>query len=211
MIKTILMILIFLPLIIILLHTLIRIIRFFYKFPMPQFLANIIDNPLRRKIQPPKETGLRHGIKSGMNVLEVGPGNGRYTAEAAKIVGPNGRITTIDIENKMIERVKKRMEIENVKNVTAEIANVYKLPYQNCSYDLIYMIAVFNEIPDQEKALTEFHRVLKPNGLLVLSELFMDPDYPLSNTLIKKVQSLPFKLKEKIGNFFYYTLKFEKI
>jgi ubiquinone/menaquinone biosynthesis C-methylase UbiE len=146
-----------------------------------------------------------------MSVLEVGPGNGRYTAEAAKIVGYNGRVTTIDIESKMIERVKKRMEIENVKNVTAEIANVYKLPYQNCSYDLIYMIAVFNEIPDQEKALTEFYRVLKPNGLLVFSELFMDPDYPLSNTLIKKVQSLPFKLKEKIGNFFYYTLKFEKI
>jgi len=211
MIKTILMILIFLPLIIILLHTLIRIIRFFYKFPMPQFLANIIDNPLRRKIQPPKETGIRHGIKSEMSVLEVGPGNGRYTAEAAKIVGHNGRVTTIDIESKMIERVKKRMEIENVKNVTAEIANVYKLPYQNCSYDLIYMIAVFNEIPDQEKALTEFYRVLKLNGLLVFSELFMDPDYPLSNTLIKKVQSLPFKLKEKIGNFFYYTLKFEKI
>jgi len=42
------------------------------------------------------------------------------------------------------------------------------------------------------------------------SELFMDPDYPLSKTLIKKVQRFSFKLKEKIGNFFYYTLKFKK-
>jgi len=211
MITIILLIILSLPLTIIILHTIIRLIRFFYKFPMPQFLANFIDNPLRRKIQPPKETGLRQGIKSGMNVLEVGPGNGRYTVEAAKIVGPNGRITTIDIENKMIERVIKRMETENITNINAEVANVYKLPYQDCSFDLIYMIAVFNEIPEQEKALTEFHRVLKPNGLLVFSELFMDPDYPLSKTLTKKVQSFPFKLKEKIGNFFYYTLKFEKI
>ena len=211
MITRILLIILSLPLTIIILHTIIRLIRFFYKFPMPQFLANVIDNPLRRKIQPPKETGLRHGIKSGMNILEVGPGNGRYTVEAAKIVGPSGRITTIDIENKMIERVIKRMETESITNINAEVANVYKLPYQDCSFDLIYMIAVFNEIPEQEKALTEFHRVLKPNGILVFSELFMDPDYLLSKTLTKKVQDFPFKLKEKIGNFFYYTLKFEKI
>ena len=42
------------------------------------------------------------------------------------------------------------------------------------------------------------------------SELFMDPDYPLSKTLIKKVQRFSFKLNEKIDNFFYYTLKFKK-
>jgi ubiquinone/menaquinone biosynthesis C-methylase UbiE len=59
--------------------------------------------------------------------------------------------------------------------------------------------------------LKEFHRVLKTNGLLVFSELFLDPDYPLSITLVKKVQHFPFRFKEKIGNFFYYTLKFEKI
>ncbi len=88
---------------------------------------------------------------------------------------------------------------------------MYKLPYQDFSFDRIYMIAVFNEIPEQGKALAEFHRVLKPNGLLGFSELFMDPDYPLSKTLIKKVESFSFKLNEKIGNFFYYTLKFEKI
>jgi hypothetical protein len=60
-------------------HTLIRIIRHIYKFPMPQFLANLIDNPLRRAIQPPDATAVRHGIEPGMMVLEVGPGNGRYT------------------------------------------------------------------------------------------------------------------------------------
>ncbi len=43
-----------------------------------------------------------------------------------------------------------------------------------------------------------------------MSELLMDPDYPLSRTVIRKVESFPFKLIEKIGNFFYYTLKFKK-
>ena len=211
MVKIILQIAILIPFIFIILHTIIRIIRYFYKFPMPQFLANVIDNPLRRKIQPPKETAIRHGLKKGMKVLEVGPGNGRYTIEAAKAVGPDGTITTIDIEKKMIERVIKRLRRENITNVTAEVANVYKLPYADSSFDIIYMIAVINEIPEQEKALKEFHRVLKSDGLLVFSELFMDPDYPLANSLMQRVQNARFKLNERLGNFFYYTLKFMKV
>lgn len=89
----------------VILHTIVRIIRHFYKFPMPQFLANLIDNPLRRKIQPPSEMPIRHGILPGMTVLEVGPGNGRYTIETARRVGNRGKVVTIDIEPKMIERV----------------------------------------------------------------------------------------------------------
>jgi len=45
---------------------------------------------------------IRHGLKEGMKVLEVGPGNGRYTIAAANVLGPEGRIVTIDIEKKMI-------------------------------------------------------------------------------------------------------------
>jgi len=73
MIKSLLLTILLIPLIFIILYTIVRVIRYFYKFPMPQFLANAIDNPFRRKIQPPDETTIRQGIKEGMNVLEIGP------------------------------------------------------------------------------------------------------------------------------------------
>ncbi len=41
------------PVAFIVLHTIIRIIRHFYKFPMPEFMADLIDHPLRRRFQPP--------------------------------------------------------------------------------------------------------------------------------------------------------------
>jgi ubiquinone/menaquinone biosynthesis C-methylase UbiE len=198
------------PLILLGLHTLIRVVRHFYKFPMPQWMADIIDNPFRRKIQPPDETALRHGIQPGMRVLEVGPGNGTYTLGAARRIGPEGELVTVDIEPKMIERVEHRIAAEGVTNIDARIADVYDLPFDQESFDLIYMITVINEIPDIPKALSEFHRVLKPAGKLVFSELFMDPDYPLAGTLIRKAQAAHFRLEEQIGNFFYYTLIFEK-
>lgn len=88
----------------VILHTVVRIIRYFYKFPMPQFLANLIDNPFRRRIQPPNEMPIRHGITPGMTVLEVGPGNGRYTISRSRndqekpenrAAGPHGTLTPV--------------------------------------------------------------------------------------------------------------------
>ena len=199
-----------LPLLALVLHTIIRVIRHFHKFPMPEFAANLIDNPIRRRFQPPYETACRHGIQEGMQVLEIGPGNGTYTIGAAQRVGPTGKVIAIDIEPKMIARVQKRTEAEGIKNIETRMADVYDLPFEEDSFDLIYMIAVINEIPNIPKALAEFRRVLKPSGTLVTSEIFTDPDYILAVNLTKKFEAADFHLKEKIGNYFYYTLVFTK-
>jgi len=198
------------PVVFIILHTLIRIIRKIYKFPIPQTFADLIDNPFRRKIQPPDATAIRHGIEPGMTVLDVGPGNGRYTMSAARRVGENGKVIAIDIEPKMIERVSARAAMEGVTNIEARVADAHDLPFEDATFDLIYMIAVINEIPEPIRAMREFHRVLKPNGSLVFSELFLDPDYPLARTLIRWGEQASFRVKQKVGNFFYYTLIFEK-
>ena len=192
------------------LHTIVRIVRYFYKFPIPQSFVRFIDNPFRRRIQPPNETAIRHGIEPGMRVLDVGPGNGTYTLGAAERLGSEGQLIAIDIEPKIIERLQKRIDVEGVTNVDARVADAYGLPFEDSNFDLIYMITVINEIPDIPRALKELHRVLKPSGKLVFSELLLDPDYPLAGKLIQKVQSAKFRLVKKVGNFFYYTLIFEK-
>jgi ubiquinone/menaquinone biosynthesis C-methylase UbiE len=194
----------------VILHTIVRIIRYFYKFPMPEFLANLIDNPLRRKIQPPSEMPIRHGIRPGMTVLEVGPGNGRYTIETVHRVGSAGKVVTVDIEPKMIERVQQRVQTEGITNLEAKVADVYHLPFPDGMFDAIYMITVISEIPEPGKALQEFYRVLSPSGTLAFSELFTDPDYPLAQTLIRMASKANFRLQKKLGNFFSYTLVFEK-
>jgi ubiquinone/menaquinone biosynthesis C-methylase UbiE len=201
----------YLPLILITVHTMIRIIRFFFPFPMPQVMAELIDHPLRRKyIQPPKATAIRHGIKPGMTVLEVGPGSGTYTIAAAKRIGETGRLVAIDIEPRIIERVQKRAAQERVTNIEAKVTNIYQLDEEGATFDLCFMITVISEIPEPVRALKEIHRVLKPGGTIAFSELLPDPDYPLARTVEKWASEAGFQLKEKIGNFFYYTLIFIK-
>ena len=194
----------------VIMHTVVRIVRYFYKFPMPQFLANLIDNPVRRRIQPPSDMPRRHGIQPGMIVLEVGPGNGRYTIETARRVGSAGKVIAIDIEPKMIERVLQRAQAEAVHNLDAKVANVYDLPFEEGTFDAVYLITVISEIPEPARALREFHRVLTPSGTLAFSELLTDPDYPRAQTLMRWANKANFRLKQKLGNFISYTLVFEK-
>jgi ubiquinone/menaquinone biosynthesis C-methylase UbiE len=210
MLQALARVLLALLLVIVALHTLVRVIRYFYKFPMPEFLANVIDNPLRRKIQPPSEMPIRHSIEPGMTVLEVGPGNGRYTVETARRVGDTGKVTAIDIEPKMIERLAQRAQAEGVRNLEAKVADVHNLPFEKGTFDAVSMIAVISEIPQPERALSEFYRVLRPGGILAFSELLTDPDYPLARTLIRRAAKANFRLKKRVGNFIAYTLVFEK-
>jgi ubiquinone/menaquinone biosynthesis C-methylase UbiE len=210
MLRRLAWVLLALPLVLLVLHTIVRIVRHFYKFPIPEFMADLIDHPLRRKFQPPYETAVRHSLEPGMTVLEVGPGSGTYTLGAAQRVGEQGRLVTVDIEPKMIERVTRRAEAEGIENIEARVANVYDLPFEDGTFDVVYMIAVIGEIPEPLRAMREFHRVLSPSGTLVFSELVVDPDYPLASTIVRMAAAAGFRLREKIGAWFYYTLKFEK-
>jgi len=58
--------------------------------------------------------------------------------------------------------------------------------------------------------MKEFYRVLSPLGTLAFSELLPDPDYPRAKALIRMATPAGFWLKKKTGNFFHYTLIFEK-
>jgi SAM-dependent methyltransferase len=187
-----------------------RLVRRIYKFPIPHFMADLIDNPWRRRIQPPDQLARRHGLRPGMHVLDIGPGNGTYTMAAARQVGPAGHIFAIDIEQEMIRRVKQKIAGQNVQNVDARVGDVYALSLPTASIDAAYMITVIGEIPDPVRALQEIHRVLKPEGTIACSELLFDPDYPLPCTIIRWAQEAGFEWVERSGKFFAYTLLFKK-
>ena len=145
-----------------------------------------------------------------MKVLEVGPGSGAFTMAAARRVGETGQIVAVDIEPKMIDRVTARAAQEGVRNVEARLANVYALPFEAGTFDAIYLVSVIGEIPEPGRALREFHRVLTPAGTLAFSELLFDPDYPLARTTVNLAQAAGFRLKQRYGLGFSYTLVFEK-
>ena len=193
--------------------TIARILRKFLHFPAPAFLGNFLDSDLRRKIQPPAQIIQRSGIKPGQRVLEIGCGSGAYTTFVARAVGQDGVVEALDIQPAMLTQLKKKLtlpENEDLKNINLHEASAYELPFEDQSLDLIYIITVLPEIPDQGRALAEIYRVLRPGGILAVSEFFPDPDYPLSKTTARKGEKAGFEVEGIYGNLWTYTVRFRK-
>jgi ubiquinone/menaquinone biosynthesis C-methylase UbiE len=171
------------------LQTFIRLLRHFVHFPSPPFVPYLINNPIRRKLWPPERVIDYMDIKEGMIILEVGPGTGFYTFEAARRAGTWGHVYAVDIEPKVMAVLDQRIEEAGVKNITTKIASAYEIPLPSNSVDRALMVAVLPEIPDKQRALREIHRILKKEGLLTLAELLIDPDYPFRKTEINGVEA----------------------
>jgi ubiquinone/menaquinone biosynthesis C-methylase UbiE len=191
-----------------------RIVRKTVHFPAPAFMGRLLDSDLRRAVQPPSTIIARSGIHKGMKVLEVGCGSGAYTTYVARAVGPEGTVYALDIQPGMLEQLKKkltRQENADIRNIRPVEASAYDIPLEDSSLDLAYTIAVLQEIPDRVKALAEIRRVLKPGGIMAVTEFLPDPDYPLKSTVVRQLTDAGFLLEGVYGGFWQYTVRAKKL
>ncbi len=188
-----------------------RIIRRYYHFPIPSLLTRLIDNPIRRRfIQNPKAFAERLELQPGMIVVEIGPGKGSYTIAIAERVRPNGKVYAVDISENVINRLKRRIVNEQITNIFPKIDNAHQFSFTDETVDRVVAIACLAEIPEPVRVLQEIYRILKPNGLLSISELAPDPDYPRRKTVKNWADNAGFVLYNEYGNWFVYQLNFRK-
>jgi ubiquinone/menaquinone biosynthesis C-methylase UbiE len=110
--------------------------------------------------------------QAGERILEIGPGTGYYTFEMARRVG---QVDLFDIQQEMLDHVMREADRHEVRNVEPRLGDAQELPYGDSSFDAVVLITVLGEIPDQDRALSEIARVLKPGGRLIVGEMFFDP------------------------------------
>jgi len=191
----------------------IRVFRKLFHFPAPAFIGRFLDSNYRRKVQSPAKLIERSGIKKGMKVLDLGCGSGTFTTFAARTVGETGKAYALDIEPKMLKQLENKLakpENQGIKNIEIINKNAYELPFDDNFLDVVYMVTVLQEIPDKKRALREIRRVLKPGGILAVTELLPDPDYVFKFQTIKLVEKAGFVLDKALGNLWNYTVRFKK-
>jgi ubiquinone/menaquinone biosynthesis C-methylase UbiE len=196
----------------VLLQIAIRIIKRFYAFSPPAFMGFLLDSDFRKKLQPPDKLIKRSGIKEGMSILEVGCGSGAFTISAARASGIKGEVYALDIQPRMLMQLKKKLsrpENRDIKNIKLVEGDAHKLPFNDNSFDVVYTVTVLQELQDQNIALKEMKRVLKPGGILAISEFLPDPDYPLKSTTIRLGEEAGFILDKVEGNLWNYTVRFK--
>jgi ubiquinone/menaquinone biosynthesis C-methylase UbiE len=176
--------------------------------PCPASLSWVVDNSLRKRYMRPVLDWV--SIQLGETVLELGPGPGVFTLEAAQRTGSDGKLIAVDIQPEMISQLKARLQAANLTNVETHVASAYELPLADQSVDRAFLVSVLPEIPNPPQALAELNRVLRPGGVLSITHEFIDPDYLFAGETISLVEPFGFKKTSQAGNWWLYTINFVK-
>jgi len=146
--------------------------------------------------------------RPGDRILEIGPGTGYYTLDMAGWVGA-GTIEIFDLQQEFLDHTMGRARERGLENVVPTQGDATALPYDDASIDAVVLTAVLGEIPDQEKAMREISRVLRPEGRLVVGELIGDPHFTGPGALEKRGAAAGLRLVERSGPSFGYFARLE--
>ena len=138
--------------------------------------------------------------KPGDRVLEVGPGTGYYTLDVAEWVGPEGSLDIFDIQQEMLDHTVGRADERGIGNIKATRGDAQVLPYEDASFDSAFLVTTLGEIPDQQAAISEFSRVLKPGGRLVVGELMGDPHWVSPKAIERLAADNGLRYERRIGS-----------
>jgi ubiquinone/menaquinone biosynthesis C-methylase UbiE len=140
----------------------------------------------------------------GETVLEVGPGTGYYTLAVARGLEPGGTLHGVDVQQDMLDHTMRRAVEERIGNIVPRQGDARSLPYDDATFDAAFLVAVLGEVPDQDAALRELRRVLRPDGRVVVGELFGDPHMVGEASLRRRATAAGLRFERRVGPRFGY-------
>lgn len=103
------------------------------------------------------------------HILEIGFGNGKYIKEIANIAD-HGFVAGIDFSEIMVKEAQRRNKtLINRGIVDIKLGAVNKIDYDTHIFDKVFTVNTIYFWPNPETDLQEIYRVLKPNGILMIS------------------------------------------
>ena len=142
--------------------------------------ASWLTRPERETEEEPDKALAAIGIVKGATVADIGAGSGYMTWRMAELVGPAGKVYANDIQQKMLDLLKKNVEQRKLTNVQTVLGAVDDPKLPDGAFDLVLLVDVYHEFSEPQKMLRHIRASLKPDGRLVLLEYRgEDPSVPI--------------------------------
>ena len=139
------------------------------------------------------------GVGEGQSVLDFGCGSGTYSIPAAKLVGKNGKVYSLDVSQSALKKLSGRAEREGLDNIVPLLsAGKPEIPIDVDSLNHVLLIDVLQEIPEKERLFEEINRVLKPGGLVTVYPMHLDIDEVVKTASNAKIDLKERKYQEQI-------------
>jgi ubiquinone/menaquinone biosynthesis C-methylase UbiE len=168
--------------------------------------ADWLTRESRAREENPKKLLDALNLKPGMTVCDFGCGNGYYTIQFARRIGPQGTVYAVDIQEEMLKLLAKRVEPRGLKNVKPVLATAEDPGLPPATFDLLVMVDVYHELSEPAEVLATVRKSLKPEGRLVTAEFREeDPTVPIlplhkmsQRQVLKEISANGYKL---VGQF----------
>jgi len=183
--------------------------RFTSKGVFPYQWAFTLLIPLRNIFLSPKKLIDRLALKEDHYVMELGPGPGYFSLQVAKRL-TKGKLVLVDIQPEMLDYASKRIQKKGLSNVEYHLCSGERFEFQDDVFDRIFMVTVIGEVENKESYLREFHRMLKKDGILSISEQAGDPDKMTSDEIRHLAEQYGFGFDQFYGSESNYTINFRK-
>jgi ubiquinone/menaquinone biosynthesis C-methylase UbiE len=122
------------------------------------------------------------GLQPGMRILEVSPGPGVFQQYLRHEIGVYGELVSLDLSMEMLQQCKKKNAHLNVQLIHG---NAQFLPFADNSFDALYHFGGLNLFNDPQKAIGEFIRVVRKDGIVSWGDEGFSESY--SHELRKKI------------------------
>jgi ubiquinone/menaquinone biosynthesis C-methylase UbiE len=148
-------------------------------------------------------------IHPGQTICDLGCGNGFYTLELARRVGPEGKVYAVDIQPQMLRLLVARARQEKLFNIQPILGTFIDPRLPKGEIDLVFCVDVYHEFSHPEKMLKRIRESLSDNGQIVLAE-FRGEDASVPIKPLHKMTKLQVK-KELEPNGFVLEREFDEL
>lgn len=160
---------------------------------LEKLLLNVGDMSLKRRARRIIE---ETNPQTGEAIIDLGCGTGYYLYLLSNLP-LNLKLTGFDNDKKALEEA--RLLLFNNESINFIMGDMHKMPFKDKSFDKIVMSEVLEHVENDEQALKEVYRILKPNGILVISVPSIN--YPFFWDPINFILQHVFKTHIKTGFF----------
>jgi ubiquinone/menaquinone biosynthesis C-methylase UbiE len=135
----------------------------------PWWLAYIFDNPLRRLLHNPEKL-LAGLVEEGQTAVDIGCGMGHFSPGMARMVGENGWVISVDLQEKMLDRVRSRAVQSGLESrIRLHQCQPNRIDVSGL-VDFVLAFWMVHEVSNQQAFLAEVRNLLKPEARFLLVE-----------------------------------------
>lgn len=153
----------------------------------PHTIAFLFDNWIRRLFQSPSKI-VGEYLKEGDQVMDCGCGPGFFSLEMAKLVGKQGKVFAVDLQQQMLDKLEKKAIRKGLNDRIVLHQSQPEAIGLEAAVDFILVFYMIHETPNPQGFLAEMKELLKENGRILIVEPKMHTDQKLFEEFVKMAE-----------------------